>query len=69
MCSIKQNVKLVWKFVRKSYVLKPLVVILLVIICPGVSSPMFYFYTTKLNMTSDQMGIKNVLISIGEILG
>jgi len=49
---LKQNMSIICKFIKKSYIFKPLILIILVIIGPGVENPMFYFYTNVMKLDS-----------------
>lgn len=52
-----------------SFILKPLILIMVVVICPSIETAMFYFNTTALNFDTTQMTIINVLSQIGSIFG
>lgn len=63
------NLKLVLKFLSYPFILKPLVFILLVIVCPGIDSAMFYYNTNVLKFDSTQLANIGMLSQIGTIFG
>jgi Na+/melibiose symporter-like transporter len=63
------NAKVIWKYLRYPFILKPLILILLVIIAPGVDNAMFYYNSGVLKFDNTQFANINVISQVGSIFG
>jgi MFS family permease len=63
------NAKLIWKYLRFPFIFKPLVLILLVIIAPGVDNAMFYYNTSVLKFDNTEFANISVISQLGSIFG
>ena len=57
----RMNAKIVWKYLRLSFIFKPLVLILLVIIAPSVDNAMFYYNSSVLKFNDTEFANINVI--------
>jgi len=64
-----RTIKIILSTLRHSFILKPLLIIILIIIAPSVYDAMFYFSTDVLHFDSNVMSNINVLGQLGSILG
>ena len=69
MGGAKKNAKVIWKYLRYPFILKPLILILLVIIAPSVDNAMFYYNTSVLQFNNTEFANLNIISQLGSIFG
>lgn len=70
MCrQIYLNLKTILKYLTLSFILKPLILIMIVAISPSVETAMYFFNSNHLKFTTNEMALLNVLGSLGSICG